>query len=286
MLGRSNDSGKRLAKLADELAQTSNEMFNSIQEENDHIGQFATAITQMSATISEVSQSTTTAHDKVEQVHSECLQNIVTIESSEHKINQLACDVDNAAKNASELVTDVDKISTVMSEIQGIADQTNLLALNAAIEAARAGEQGRGFAVVADEVRALAHRTQESTAEIQSMIAEVQTGATRAAEAMQDGLTRTSETVTLADQSRHSLTEISSAITHIKDMITQIATAAEEQSYATDEINKNVVLAVEQAQLSRKTAMGSTSTADNLDHSSNHLRDMVNTFKVQRKSRH
>ena len=102
---------------------------------------------------------------------------------------------------------------------------------------------------------------------------------------MQEGLTRTSETVTLADESRNSLTEISTAITHIKDMITQIATAAEEQSYATDEINKNVVLAVEQAQQSRQVALGSTSTADNLDKSSNQLRDMVNTFKVQRQNR-
>ena len=119
VLGRSNDSGKRLVKLADELAQTSNDMFSGIQEESDHIGQFATAITEMSATISDVSKSTTLAHDKVEEVQADCLQNITTIESSEIKINHLATDVENAASNATELVDDVDKISTIMTEIHG-----------------------------------------------------------------------------------------------------------------------------------------------------------------------
>ncbi|GGG51207.1 methyl-accepting chemotaxis protein [Pseudohongiella nitratireducens] len=280
------ESASELSIASREISTTARQISDHTESSERHTDQVAAAITEMSQTVQEVAGNAVAAASAAEQVDGSAQQGFSIAKRTSDAVNTLSQDVGHIANLMNDLDRNAGSIGTVLDVIRDIAEQTNLLALNAAIEAARAGEQGRGFAVVADEVRALAHRTQESTAEIQSMIAEVQTGATRAAEAMQDGLTRTSETVTLADQSRHSLTEISSAITHIKDMITQIATAAEEQSYATDEINKNVVLAVEQAQLSRKTAMGSTSTADNLDHSSNHLRDMVNTFKVQRKSRH
>jgi PAS domain S-box-containing protein len=240
VLGRSNDSGRRLAKLADELSQTSHEMLSGIQEENDHISQFATAITQMSATIGEVSQSTSLAHDKVEQVQSDCLQNITTIEVSESKINRLANDVENAASSASELVDDVNKISTVMSEIQGIADQTNLLALNAAIEAARAGEQGRGFAVVADEVRTLASRTQSATEQIQLSVTELQKTLNAWSQMMRTNKSNADECSADTKTIKQAMQGIIDNIQGVNDMTAQIATASEEQSVVAEQITKGI----------------------------------------------
>ena len=240
ILGRSRDSGRKLLNVASELESSSEEMLKGIEEESSHLAQFATAITEMSATIDEVSSNTNQTHDKVLVVQNECQNNIEVVELSQNKINCLAEDVDKAASNALELVTDVTKISTIMSEIQGIADQTNLLALNAAIEAARAGEQGRGFAVVADEVRTLASRTQDATIHIQSSVVALQNTLKEWSQIMLVNKANAEDCSADSSKIKQTMEIIVNNIGDVSDMTAQIATAAEEQSAVANEITNSV----------------------------------------------
>lgn len=157
-----------------------------------------------------------------------------------HGINALAANVEKAASVIHDLEKDSESIGSVLDVIQGIAEQTNLLALNAAIEAARAGEQGRGFAVVADEVRSLASRTQESTQEIQAIIEKLQARSKQAVSVMTDGQKQAQSGVELAQAAGNALSEISSGIDELDRVSTQIAVAAEQQGTVSEEINRNV----------------------------------------------
>lgn len=241
ILGRSRDSGRTLVKLSAELERVSSEMLEGIYEENSHLAQFATAITQMSSTIDEVSSNTTQTHDKIISIQNECQQNIEVIETSHEKIISLSKDVENAANNANELVLDVSTISTFMIEIQGIADQTNLLALNAAIEAARAGEQGRGFAVVADEVRTLANRTQDATIQIQSSVLKLETTLKKWSQVMLTSKVNAEECSKDALVIKQTMSSIVTNINDVSDMTAQVATATEEQSVVTNQINESIL---------------------------------------------
>jgi methyl-accepting chemotaxis protein len=240
ILGRSSDSGRKLVDVASELENSSSDMLKGIEEEAAHLSQLATAITEMSTTIDEVSSHTNQTHDKVLVVQNECQSNIQVIEMSQKKINDLANDVDKAATNALELLTDVTKISTIMSEIQGIADQTNLLALNAAIEAARAGEQGRGFAVVADEVRTLASRTQDATVHIQSSVIQLQNTLKEWSQVMLVNKANAEDCSADSSQIKSTMDVIVNNIDDVSDMTAQIATAAEEQSVVANQITQSV----------------------------------------------
>ncbi|MDV5172481.1 methyl-accepting chemotaxis protein [Photobacterium rosenbergii] len=239
MVCKLNDVSNSLTQQAHVTASQAEERSTRIQHQQDEINMVATAINEMAAATQEIAgnadNTARTAGETVEVSDHGATQ----VGQSQHSITSLATEVDTATGVISELNSHAQSINTILSTIQGIAEQTNLLALNAAIEAARAGEQGRGFAVVADEVRVLSQRTHASTQEIQQMIETLQQTTGKAVGIMEDSRKLAETSVDDANSASASLSQINSAVTNISDMATQIASAAEEQSSVTSEITRN-----------------------------------------------
>ena len=215
-------------------------MSRQLISHNNETDQVVTAITEMSATASEVAQNTTQVAEATHAATGDVANAQRCVDASLEEISALMAQINNAASNIQSLSEQSQKINSVLSVIGGIAEQTNLLALNAAIEAARAGEQGRGFAVVADEVRNLASRTQSSTLEINEMLSELHKLVSLAVKTMEESQQSCIRSVDSSRAISESLGSVTSAVTAINDMSTQIATAATEQSSVTEEINRNV----------------------------------------------
>lgn len=262
------------------INQTASDIARHISETEHSTDQVAAAVNEMSSTVQEVASNASGAAGAASSADNNAKSGMGVMEQTISSINELAEQVNEVSGAMVQLESETDRIGHVLGVIKGIAEQTNLLALNAAIEAARAGEQGRGFAVVADEVRALAQRTQESTAEIQQIIEAVQSGASGASRAMEVSRDKTQRTVELMGETGESIRAISSAIASILDMNTQIATAAEEQSYAAEEINKNVTHVVSMVQNAHASAQQSTQTANELDETAQTLERQIAHFTV------
>ncbi len=280
VLTRVKSTSGDLQNASHSINQTASNITQHTGATEQYTDQVSNAISEMSDTVQNVAANAAGAADAAQQADQNAQEGLKVMDETISSINALSDEVDRVAGAMNQLEQDTASVGAVLDVIKGIAEQTNLLALNAAIEAARAGEQGRGFAVVADEVRALAQRTQESTEEIQQIIETVQNGAAQAVKAMTVSQEQTRNTVSLATNAGGSIQEITGSVSSIRDMNTQIATAAEQQSFAADEIRKNVESMAGLAKDAHASAQESTAVANQLDSASNDLTHLIERFKI------
>ena len=280
MMSNVMGSANQLSTAADQLTAVTDKSSQAVMKQRVESDQVATAINEMSSTVQEVARNAQDAASTSRTADQQADKGSQVVSAAVASINRLADQVSDTANAIKELEQESHNISTVLNVIQDIAEQTNLLALNAAIEAARAGEQGRGFAVVADEVRTLAQRSHESTQEINDIISRLQQKSSSAVSAMENGLSQTEESVSQASQAGEALQEITKAVAAINDMNVQIASAAEEQSAVAEEINHNVATITQIADETAAGAQETTDTSRSLAGMAQQLRSMVNQFKV------
>jgi methyl-accepting chemotaxis protein len=269
-----------VSSIAQNLTASSHSTQRNTEEQQQSVDMIATAMNEMGATVHEIARNANETANAAKQSATETSSSQTIVNSSIEGINSLFEKMQSASEVIQTLAQDVGEISTVLEVIRGISEQTNLLALNAAIEAARAGEQGRGFAVVADEVRTLAQRTQESTEEINTMIHKLQGGAKDAVTAMDEGIETAKTSVEHADKAGESLDKITAAISIITDLSIQVATATEEQSSVVEELNSHILNIKNMSDSTVLESQNINDQCQGLNHSATELSDMVANFKV------
>jgi len=263
LISSSIDAATRMKSRTDALITSSKTNFTYIDEVNSNAEQVATAINEMATTVVEIADNTAQAASVSRAANAAVVTGQAAVDETKKTIAALTAQVNDAAQAVEKLSTDSEQIGAILAVIRAISDQTNLLALNAAIEAARAGEQGRGFAVVADEVRTLAKRTQASTEQIQQMVARIQAGTQAAAGVMSKSSVQAGMTVARAEETSQALIVIAQAVQQMADMNTQVATASEQQSSVATEVNRNIVQVADHAHSAMVMAQqNSISTAE------------------------
>ena len=269
-----------LASAAEETSRTCEHNSQSMLEQQDGIALIATAIEELSVTVKEVANNTHLTADSAKEADIQAKNGLEVVQISYQSIESLASEIDSLATRITSLHESSNNITKVVDVIKSVADQTNLLALNAAIEAARAGEQGRGFAVVADEVCTLAQRTQESIAEIENFIISLQSDANLAFNVIDVSQKKAAEAVANSKDVEQRLQGITAAVSHIFVMTEQIATAVEEQSVVTQDIAKNIVTVEQKSMESTTGATQIAVTAKEQAKLATSLQDIASTFKV------
>ena len=275
-----SSASDQLASAAEELGAVTEESTRGLTRQNDEIQQAATAVNEMTAAVEEVARNAVSTSEESKSLATDAANGRGQVDNTVKGIGTMVSEITESTGSVTTLAGHVRDISKVLEVIRSIAEQTNLLALNAAIEAARAGEQGRGFAVVADEVRALAHRTQASTVEIEGMIGTVQSGADGAVAAMSKSLATATSTQELAQRAGSALEKITSGVGTINERNMVIASASEEQAQVAREVDRNLVNIQELSAQSAAGANQTSASSQELSRLATSFNTMVAQFKL------
>jgi len=279
-LQRISGSATQLASAAEELNSVTDESARGLTQQNNEIEQAATAVNEMTSAVEEVARNAVSTSEASKNATTSAGDGRDLVQETVSAIERMSTDVQSTATLIGDLANESRDIGKVLDVIRGLADQTNLLALNAAIEAARAGEAGRGFAVVADEVRALAHRTQQSTSEIERMIGSIQSGTEHAVDSMRNSTERAESTLNIARGAGLSLDTINSAIVEINERNLVIASAAEEQAQVAREVDRNLVNIRDLSVQSATGASQTSAASSELSRLAVDLNTMVSRFSL------
>jgi methyl-accepting chemotaxis protein len=280
ILVKLNDASDNLSNTASENEQTSSEAQMQLNNQREQTANVATAMTEMSHSVQEVAQSAQGSLEMVQRVETASDQGRNIMNSNISTINQLETRLNESVSAVAELQKMSGQIGSILDVIRNIAEQTNLLALNAAIEAARAGEQGRGFAVVADEVRVLASKTTQSTTEIESMISNLQTSSQSASQVIESCMSDMEMSVEQASKANSSMEEIQALIIEISQMSTHISQAAVEQSETSADIARNIEDINNIADKSYHAMASIAATSESLTHLAHQQNELVHRFKL------